>query len=512
MGRPRVLLLTLLLIAVLGGAAEGAIAAEFAFADLPRGQQWELLQVRFQSPPEGGRITVQDGRGGMVVSRSLDAGIVEGQTGAARIFLPLPLLAPADFGRGAWPIEVTVRSAAGGVVQERVQVAQPASIASSFRIVRAVGGEGRNLPSPEALPWERVIPTAPVFIALTEDEILAGPPLLFATCDGLLLSESLANRLSTERIAALLNAGVRLISVRDPAAPRNSSAVTGLNWEAISEPNRPALWITRSVSVAKPQVLEPNLAAARTLRLAATPTWATILIVMLIPVGALIVLLLARGLFRRRALVFLAVVIGMVLLTWAALAYLHSSTQPLTQTLSWTTTHNNAGSAIAVTENFHTTTALFGQQLRASAEQDMLLFPVAANPHAYFVLREATLFLDALSDDGLRRVSRLQMPLAPRDAIAYATRSAAIVPPAVTGNRGVTIEAGYVTILDAAPRSEPILFTQWVNRHPDSRNALLAWYELRFQPNRRYFLAPVTGAAPLAFTDFGTPATAPTTR
>jgi hypothetical protein len=335
-----------------------------------------------------------------------------------------------------------------------------------------------------------------------EEEILSGPMMVFLGCDAVLISDRVANRLSADRIAGLLGSGVQLVSRRDPA--RMTGVLGRLKWDGVSA----GVWMTRRTASVRPRVVEAGMERVPALWEAVRPGRGTILATALAPVGGLVVVVLAYGLFRRRGLVLLAFALGMAGVTAGMIWYLASSAMPEEKVVSWVTSEAGegaGGTTASVTERFAGTSALFGERARVIAGQEQLLFPVNATLWGYLRMRDTELFLDVLSEDGLRRESRLEAPLRAREMLDYGVRTSALAPAAVNTERGAWIEGGYVTPTAVEPSDmgggAPLLLTRWAAGHAGVRDSLLAWFELgRFEANHRYFLSE---GEPVRLADFG---------
>jgi len=347
---------------------------------------------------------------------------------------------------------------------------------------------------------------------MTEEEILSGPVLLFAGCDVVFLSDRVAGRITAERVAALLNTGVQLMTAKDPAA--HGGTLSHLAWRSAGSPGEPAgLWITGPGSYPRPRVLEPGLERVNALWEPAGPSRRCRWTVILLPGGSLVLLFLVRGLFRRRILVLLTTFVAFAGLSVGVIFGLRSSEVARTTRIAWVASDAPpaaGGSTLKITDSFRATSALLGERARITAEQDQLLFPASVSARQHFAHRNVTLSLDVFSEDGLRRISRLECGLGPRRILLYTVRSAALRaedPMARQAWAGDWIEGGYVTAVagqgSPSTAAAPILVTRWAAQHPAISDALGAWYELRFVATHRYFMQAPSGDEPLTFTDFG---------
>jgi hypothetical protein len=404
------------------------------------------------------------------------------------VLVPLPVVAGAELG-DSWPVEVSVRSVTGEVKREMVAVKRATGDGAMFRVAGTEGMEGLGALRPGLLGY----------FGMSEDEILSGPMTVFLGCDAVVISDRVAGRLTADRIAGLMGCGVQLVSRRNPSSMRDILA--RLNWEQVSA----GVWMTKHAVMPRGRVVEPGMERVPALTEAVRPGGSTIGGTLLAPLGSVVAAVLAFGLFRRRGLVLLAFAVGTAGVTGGMIWYLRGSAAPEEKGVSWVMSAAGEGTKVAVTERFASTSALFGEKARVLAEQDQLLFPVNVSVWRYWRRRGVELYLDVLSEDGLRRESRLEMPLRAREILAYGMRTSALIPAAVNTTRGAWIEGGYVT--PAAVESSdlsggaPMLLTAWARGHAPVKDSLLAWYEMgRFQADHRYFLLEGGG---VRLVDFG---------
>jgi hypothetical protein len=463
----------------------GAVSGVQADLAWPAGRgDWELVVVRVTGTDDGESVGVRDARGGMRVWRGAEMG--EGEE--ARVLVPVPVVAAADVG-DAWPLEITVRSVTGETTREVVQVKRTGGDRAPLRLAGTEGMEGFGALRNGAVGYFR----------MSEEDILSGPLMVFLGCDAVALSDRVAGRLSADRIAGLLGAGVQLVSLRDPA--KMTGVLGRMKWDAVS----PGVWMTHETDLPRGRVIEPGMERVPALSESVLPGRGTIVATLLVPVGGLVVVTLAFGLFRRRGLVLAAFALGMAGVTAGTIWYLYANALPDEKAVSWQISQPGEGTAVSVTERFASTSALFGEKARVIADQDQLLFPVNVSLLDYLRMRGAELYLDVLSEDGLRRESRLEMPLRAREMLCYGVRTSALIPAAVDTARGVWIEGGYITPTAVetpdASGGSPMLLTRWAAEHAEIKDSLLAWYEMgRFQANHRYFLFD---GEPVKLADFG---------
>ncbi len=286
------------------------------------------------------------------------------------------------------------------------------------------------------------------------------------------------------------------------------------------------MWISPSQPLRRPLVIEPGLQSILLTAPPIGPPRAVRVAVLLAGPAALLVLLLARGLFRRRAAVLAGVTVGLVALLAGAISYLRAQDEPLPQQVSWEVVSASADSAtgqIASVETLSTLTPLFSRAFFATCPPGAILTPVALSARDYFALREVRLAIGLRSASGETQPDALDAPISARRTIAYAIRSATIagLVPALPHTaaqqrqfqeathidwaKGWWLEGGYVFpagLSEEQRQGKGILFTSWAERSVIA--GANAWYELRFDGQHRYFIAPDSGSAGLHLIDFGT--------
>ena len=352
---------------------------------------------------------------------------------------------------------------------------------------------------------------------MREEEILSGPVLLFASCDAILLSRQLKEKLTQERAVALMNSGVQLVSAERIV---EKTSLARLPWKPIAADSFDG-WIAPASPLPRPQFLDPHLSDAHVLQVRARATPRTNMMIILVPLASLVVLMLARGLFRRLAVIFLGAAVALTGLSFVAIATIRAAGPPATLAVAWSTRlpedASNSPGLLTVARSYTACSPLFSHTVRASADPSAMLFPEAATPRQYFSLDDARLSLDVISPNGLDRESTLEIPLPPRGFILYSSSSASLVPAvlpfAMDPAHGVWIEGGQVL---AGPPTAPsavenqVILTQWAAEHPGLKDSLLAWYNLGMNASHRYFLqlpgpADPIGRAGLVFIDLGVP-------
>jgi hypothetical protein len=534
---------------------------------------WEIIQLSFRWPyntPGGGEagedlaITLQDARGGPVFARTLVPSIRNTASMAGDlidVLIPFPLLAPSDLPRGQWPIRASVE--AGGKRLEEAELVLSRMEGASdrdFRIViparTGAGTAGGGDPQPM---WSRLTDRPLVALAMGREDILTGSPLLFAGCDALLVTPSLRGELTEARALALFNVGVRLVLAGDLP---NTGGLAGLVWDrvspppgstALSEDGTVSTWVCPPEPFRRPAVVEPALARLPAVRVDA-PASVRWILLLLAPAAVLLVVL-ARGIFRRPLVTLAAAALALAGLTIGAVMGLQAGARagpaaPATESAWEVTMAPQSGTSGAYTcaETLGLDRPLFARDLHLFDTESALLLPVAASARDYFRLRDARITLESPSARGLERLTRLDLRVPARQEIAWLTRrlrlgfdgatgtggergegrTSALIPSLprtdderrrfteMTGVRldsGVWIEGGYVVPApgnsDSPPRE---LFTTWARRQgaPIEKRAAqgaVAWYELRFDAAHTYFCRMTDPA--LRLIDFGPPAAGP---
>ena len=533
-----------IVLAVLGLGAAKALAA--VRVSLPEGIKaragWELLAVDFSAAPGEIEIVLQDARGGPAFVRQVQSG-----GGAQRTWMALPLVEPGELeGAGGWQVAATLSQ--GGRQIESAQMPVTTSIAASGR------GEGAGPATTEEKIFRIVIPSGRrrivesidwrsagavgggeggggiVFIELPEEDILDGPPALFADIDALLLPGGM--RLTQERAQALINVGLRIV-VPGETAP--GGELSRLVWERLNSGaatsqaastggTRQALWATPETPVRRPEVIEPGLANITEFNGALQPAQADASVVAAILTSgplAILLLLIVRGLFKRRWLVLVASVLAMALASAGVIGYMRAARPETRREVAWQQSQagrREATGALTLKENLILQSPLFAQTLDLPAADGEFIYPVASTPRAYWKLNHLRLVegggTGAAQDGGMRLQARLDA----RSAIAYEKRSlsagAGLLAPyprtdaerARFGDlihldlkQGWWSEGGY---LRRPAASAPVLFASWAaEQSPVVRSAAQAWYETRFDARHRYFL--YVSDSGLQMVDFG---------
>ena len=484
---------TRLCVAVLASAWMGASAWAALPATLPDasgGRPWEMIAVEF--PPVGGDVdvSVQDARGGPEFLRR-----VAGNAG--RTWLPLPLVAPSDLaasGDGAWPLVITVRSS-----DRVVEQALP----------RLALGRGTNAGSGPRLVSNAPVPGfSGVCIIVSDQEIFAAPPLVFAGCDLIFLGPDLQNRITRERVLELLAVGVRLaVSADGAAGPPGATGLGRFLWEPTDLGGGHTIWTTAAQPVPPPAVIEPGLsrlpAGARSREL---PPGITTALLLTAPL-AILLLVLQRGLFHRRRVVLAASAISLAVLTGGMILYLQAHAlrqQRLAQWCQAAASQDQSVGGIILEERLERCTAWFKASADIPAEVPRLLFPVAATVDQYWALRGVQVRFDG--------ATHLHGTLPARGTLCWECRTASSLGalpayPQTAAERSRLWEALQVSPADAwwliggyvkaaATPDEPgTLFATWAadkpwatGGHPEAASQGMPWYEMRFAPGHRYLL------------------------
>ena len=455
-------------------ASARAVTAELATGDAPRGERWETLVVHVAIPPGGARLSVRDARGGLMVSRNVDGG--EGD-----VLMPLPFVAESELPDGVWPVEIGV-----GDDFEKVSVTRPGRTRNDRFRVALVGDA-----SVEAAQGLSGLPLATVKISATD--LVSGPPLAFAGFDAVVIPEAVAVRVEEQRILTLAATGVKII-----VAGERPANFERLAWQAVGTGKA---WIFPASSLPALPVIEPALASSRVLQVEATANGTVRAVVALVPVAALILIVLMRGMIRGRWSVLLGCVAGFAVLTGGTLFLLRENAPGEERRAGWsirTPMPMDSGKRVLTErETLRCDAVLFDHSLHASVEEGSLLLPIAPDAGTYFGWREAILTLNA---DGGAMV--VDAPIRARRAAAYLERSASLTYP--EEGTGWPVDGGYVE----TPQGRQLL-TAFAARGEERggqtiRNSLLAWYDLRFDVSRRYVLRPsTTQTAEIIIDDLG---------
>lgn len=566
-----------LLLAGLVRPAPGQITATLAAPSAARAGAWELLVVRFPWPSGGGggagreggtlMVTVQDARGGPVIARSPLTAPGE------EVLMPLPLLAPSELPSGRWPVRVTVER--GG---ERGETIEQAEVVVSrvegaggnsgmggervgagedwtFRVLvpqgqRESGVQGGEGDQPV---WSRLTGKPVVLVPVPLEELLGGSPLLFAAYDAVLITPVLRRELGEARAVMLMNAGVRLVASGESPGS-GGSGLSRLVWDRVwpagtetshgavgsgngHTPPTTATWVSPADAARRPVVVEPGLAQLSPRPLRAPPALRGV--VLLAGPAAVVLVLLSRGVFRRRGAVLVAVVLSLSLLggglILAARRLAWGEPEADQNIVGWEVVQappaasGRAGAAWVLREVMTTVRPLFSRKMEVLEEG--LCFPVAPSPHAYFALRDTRISLEDVHRMGGGGRTRLTLRIPQRQHVTWLSRSLALglaatpaqartsglLPPLprtteererfreLTGidlRHGVWIEGGYVVASEAFPGADVRgeLFTSWAARQPEAA-AAAAWYELRFAASHLYFcqrgsVSPSSEASP----------------
>jgi hypothetical protein len=467
----RWIFLSLMMCAAARAESSPAVGAALAVRDAPRGEHWETLAVHVVVPPGGARVSVRDARGGVTVSRDVEAGA------GGEVLIALPYVAGSELAEGVWPIEVRV---GGSGPFERVEVirAMPAE-SGRYRVavVRDAAGGEPALRGLSALP----VVTASVSAA----EVTAGPPLVFAGFDAVAMPDTVAARVEESRLLALIAAGARVVVIGERPKTLGQFA-----WQSVGAGGK--MWVVPALAFPALSVIEPALASSRVLQVEASANGAVRGTVALVPLGAIVLVLVARGLFRRPWSALLACAVVLMALTGAWIRLVQKNSPEKQLAVGWSlragTPAEREGGARVLTERetVHSEAALFAHSLNVAAEEGTLLLPVAPDARTYFAWQDAQLILNVDGAATPRMAMEARIPA--RHAWAYLERSASLT--FAEQSAGWAIEDGYVNSLESP--GEKQLLTAFASAPGEDRramrNSLLAWYDLRFDAAHRYVL------------------------
>ncbi|HVX86639.1 MAG TPA: hypothetical protein VH253_17790 [Phycisphaerae bacterium] len=482
---------------------------QLAHADSLRDNTWELLRITLDQlpdgpPPAGASITLQDARGGLAVTRLAPAA----HAGDA-LLLPLPAVATGALS-DRWPLRLTIAGRAPVTIAVPLP---PAGTAPAFRV--AVPRDVETLRGPIAPPGTRL-----ELIHLSDEEYLSASPLLFAGVDAVFLPRRMTENFPEERAAALAGAGPRLIAPEDEEVGLGSlrhmawtrmlgadgNPVADLLWRfPAGDPHSLAAALAPRLAPIDPGLdhvpglLAPPTAGVRTRR-----------VIILVPLAALVLLLLARGLFRRGALMLAVTAVAMLGLLAGALRLLQTDAAPQVRRAHWI----DGGGGLRVDESLAATAAFFSNDLHQRAEPGQILTPVWPAAEDYFA-ESCTLDIDLPTDTQAptpagSRAALLAVRIPPRQGVATMSRWSQSAPgfraaPDMQHPNDTTpawwIVAGH--LVDAAgppPRAPDALagpaLSQWFADQGPAAADLRAWYELRFDARQRYLLSQPPYAPP----------------
>jgi hypothetical protein len=248
-----------------------------------------------------------------------------------------------------------------------------------------------------------------------------------------------------------------------------------------------------------PGLLAPPTADMRTRR-----------VIVLVPLAALVVLLLARGLFRRGALMLAVTGAAMVALLAGALRLLQTDAAPIVRSAHWI----DGGGGLRVDESLTATASFFRMTLRQHADPGQVLAPLWPSAEDFFA-EACTLDLDQATDTQVptpagSRGSLLTVSIPPRQGVvvlsrggqsAVGFRAAADMQHPNDTTPAWWIVAGHMVNAAGPPPGErdalagPALSEWFADQSPATAD-LRAWYELRFDAHRRYLLSQAPYAAP----------------
>jgi hypothetical protein len=465
---------------VMSAGSARATTAELASGDAPRGERWETLALHVTVPPGGARVFVRDARGGLTVSRNVDA-----SGGGGVVWVPLPMVAQSELPDGVWPIQVQIGD--GDSTWERVMVGRPARMQSDrFRV--AIAGDASM--DAAALPGLSALPLATT--AVSGSEVLAGPPLVFAAFDAVAVPAAVANQLDERRVLALVATGTKIVVIGDRPA-----TLQRLSWQPLGTGKA---WVFPSMSLAALPVIEPSLASSRALQVEVTAPGAVRATVALVPAAGVAVVLLLGGVLRNRWAMLLVSIMALAGLGGVIIVLLQADGPNTERRVGWsirTTVRGDMTKRVCTEhEVLRLNVALFARPLHASVDDSRLLLPIAPDARTYFGWKGARLVLS-----GTDGSEELDARIPGRRGWAYLERSASLTYP--EPGAGVSIEGGYVIGGDGRQLLTTFAETDGEARRA-MRHSLLAWYDLRFDASHRYLLhSSSTAPAEIVVDDLG---------
>ncbi len=480
-----------LLMGVLVGRVWGAVGAELAFKDASRAGGWEMLRVTVAAAGGGGTtVRVQDERGGPVLSR-----VVLG-SGERTVLLPLALVGTEHLPTDVWPVRVSVRSggAAGagdGSVVNVARVGEAGGVGRAFRVVTAA----REAVDEAALG--RMAGRAVAVLRVSADELLHDPALVFAGADAVWLDDATAGQMSSERAAALVNAGLKLI-YGGAATPGGELGT----WLWVRPGNATGLWVAPAEyeSLGPPRVIWDGVRDVRVPRVEAGRGFtAAGLLVTPAAMGAVILVwvFLRRGGWR-----LLAAGGAVAAVTAGMMGIMHAEVGESLVRYAWTLRHVPGG--VVQAETFTARGALFGEKVEAESREAM--WPVAGSAAGWLSLSGVEV---VLGGEGCR----LRAALGSRRVMLLYTRTTARAK-ALEGEAGAglpsagagwLVEGGYVRRLGAAEGrgEEGQVFPQWLDEQPATAQRVLGlWYALEWEAQRRY-VVEVPAGGEMSVVDYG---------
>ncbi len=460
---------------------------------VPHVNSWATLRL-ILPPLSGGNITVeiQDRRGGPMVRRRL-------AVYRRHILMPLAYVAGADGLGGAWPVVVKLFRSGELLRVMRAKVDMPlahAEGAISLAVPRAIRSE---IP---ALARALGKPVVPVLFSRRQ---LAGTPVLnVASCRWLLLNGATAQQLSSRRVMALLSLGMRLVYIgggRSRLLPSSAWRTIGKSAHGL------AIWKTLRLNGFShgPPVIVPHLSRMRLPPVHAPRSWETVAWA-IGPVTILMVILLGWAVPRGWYFI-LSLVIGVALLSAAAVCFLTATTAAAHNTFQWQTDFPAAAVRIGTTIGINR--ALHGSGWVAPPTRGITL-PLAWSARAWLAFHGVISLhgnTTALAYSMTRHVTILASQTR---ATVNSTlpRGGFMASSGLSGVRASGVPNGYSALfasgqifLAAQPRRGRD-FYNWLHHQPSRvQSTLRLWLLLQFNPHGRYALftsANRLGIMPLA--------------
>lgn|GEM_PF-3760989 len=477
-----------ILVLCCAGLAQAQVAVEWLGQASGAGgaERYQTLRVTLDVPAAGADVGVRDARGGIMITRRVEAGA------ARRVLLPLALVGEADLPAGKWPlhVHVTVTGETAPRIYPVAATREPAIVTDGKRVLTVAAA--RETTALQTLSTDQLSGRT---IVVDDADVRSTPPLCFAGLDAVYLAPGSLAELTETRAHSFRAAGLILLA-DGPLAPNMGS----LAWDRIGASD---LWVWPADAVARrPRpvpVLERTIDRVTTTIIGPTPE--LIRKALWVAPAALVLALLARIFIGRGRPVLLATMLAVTLSAVAAGAVmlLRQEAELSVERLAWS--ERRADDLFAETETYAGHASLFATSttLRTPASQAATPpLPVTQWPRQWFGL-EATLRLDDLAVGSTDRAHVLELSVPARRVKQIFTRqyTAATRTPA-TSPQARWLIGGYVHD-SPTPTGNGTIFTAWARNEPNAA-ALLAWYELRFDAEKTYML-PQPGQSPATFID-----------
>lgn len=460
---------------------------------VPHVNSWATLRL-ILPPLSGGNITVeiQDSRGGPIVRRRL-------AVYRRHILIPLAYVAGADALGGAWPVVVKLFRSGRLVRVLRAKVDMPLAHTEGAIAVAVPRAMRSEIP---ALARALGKPVSPVLFSRRQ---LAGTPVLnVASCRWLLLNGATAQQLSARRVMALLGLGMRLVYI----GAGQSRLLPSSAWRTIGKSAHGlAIWKMLRLNGFShgPPVVVPHLSRMRLPPVHAPKSWETVAWA-IGPVTILMVILLGWAVPRGWYFI-LSIVIGVVLLSAAAVCFLIATTAAAQNTFQWQTDFPTAAVRIGTTIRINR--ALHGSGWVAPHTRGIML-PLAWSARAWLAFHGVVILhrnTTALAYSMTRHVTILACQT--RATVNSTLPQGGLMPSSGhSGGRASGIPTGYSALfaygqifLSAHPRRGRDFYNWLHSQPPRVQSTLRLWLLLQFNPHRRYALftsANRLGIMPLA--------------